>query len=96
MHVGMFDLDPVKVIWGHSVPFSENWTVTHPMSHQLSPTQHRSLGKLYARDIITYVGLSKSYVGLIISYVGDNKSCDNKSYVGLFFSFFTGGTNTPP
>ena len=28
MHVGIFDLEHVKVIWGHSVHFSENWVVT--------------------------------------------------------------------
>ncbi len=28
MHVGIFDLEHVKVIWGHSVHFSENCTVT--------------------------------------------------------------------
>ncbi len=26
--VGIFDLEYVKVIWGHSVHFSENWAVT--------------------------------------------------------------------
>ncbi len=28
MHVGIFDLEHVKVIWGHSVHFSENWPIT--------------------------------------------------------------------
>ena len=28
MHVGIFDLELVKVIWGHLVHFSENWAVT--------------------------------------------------------------------
>ncbi len=28
MHVGIFDLEHVKVIWGHPVQFSENWAVT--------------------------------------------------------------------
>ena len=28
MHVGIFDLEHVKVIWGHLVHFSENWAVT--------------------------------------------------------------------
>ena len=28
MHVGIFDLEHVKVIWGHSVHFSENWAIT--------------------------------------------------------------------
>ncbi len=27
MHVGVFDLEHVKVIWGHSVHFSEKWAV---------------------------------------------------------------------
>ncbi len=27
MHVGIFDLEHVEVIWGHLVHFSENWTV---------------------------------------------------------------------
>ena len=27
-HVGIFDLEHVKIIWGHSVHFSENWSVT--------------------------------------------------------------------
>ncbi len=26
-HVGIFDLEHVKVIWGHSVHFSKNWPV---------------------------------------------------------------------
>ncbi len=29
MHVGVFDLEHVKVIWDHLVHFSENWAVTH-------------------------------------------------------------------
>ncbi len=28
IHVGVFDLEHVKVIWGHSVQFSETWAVT--------------------------------------------------------------------
>ena len=28
MHVGILNLEHVKVIWGHSVHFSENWAVT--------------------------------------------------------------------
>ena len=28
LHVGIFDLEHVKVIWGHSVHFSGNWAVT--------------------------------------------------------------------
>ncbi len=28
MHVGIFNLDHVKVIWGHLVHFSKNWVVT--------------------------------------------------------------------
>ncbi len=28
VHVGIFDLEHVKLIWGHSVQFSENWPVT--------------------------------------------------------------------
>ncbi len=28
MHVGIFYLEHVKVIWGHSVHFSKNWAVT--------------------------------------------------------------------
>ncbi len=28
MHVCSFDLEHVKVIWGHSVHFSENWVAT--------------------------------------------------------------------
>ncbi len=31
MHVGIFDLEHVKVIWGHSVHFSENWAVTQQL-----------------------------------------------------------------
>ncbi len=27
MRVGIFDLEHVKVIWGHSLYFSENWAV---------------------------------------------------------------------
>ncbi len=27
IHVGIFDLDHVKVIWGHPVHFSKNWPV---------------------------------------------------------------------
>ncbi len=28
MHVGIFDPEHAKVIWGNSVRISENWTVT--------------------------------------------------------------------
>ncbi len=28
MHVGISDLEHVKVIWRHSVDFSPNWTIT--------------------------------------------------------------------
>ncbi len=28
MHVGIFDLEHVKVIWSHSVHFSEDWVIT--------------------------------------------------------------------
>ncbi len=36
MHGGMFYLQHVKVIWGYSVHFSENWAIFHSVSHQLS------------------------------------------------------------
>ncbi len=29
MRVGIFDLEHVMVIWGHSVHFSENWVISH-------------------------------------------------------------------
>ena len=76
MHVGIFYPDHVKFIRGHSVhkKLGRN-------SSRVSPTQHRSLGKLYARDIISYVriiiyyvGVSKYYIGDSIFYVGDKKS----------------------
>ncbi len=31
MHVGIFDLEHVKVIWFHSVHFSKNWAVSQKL-----------------------------------------------------------------
>ncbi len=33
MHVGIFDLELVKVIWSHSVHFCKNWAVTKKKAH---------------------------------------------------------------
>ena len=37
MRVGIFDLEHVKVIWGHSLHFPENWAVNVSAGMVLKP-----------------------------------------------------------
>ncbi len=54
MHFCIFYLEHVKVVWGHSVHFSENWAVTQKTAHRRVKGTKMWISEVYVTCMLVF------------------------------------------
>ncbi len=74
MHVGIFDLEYVKVIWGHSVQFSDKMGHTSKMGNRRAKQTNIWVSGVYVAIMLVFfftLNMSRSFGG-IFQQLGSN------------------------